>query len=87
MHDSSCLSSLVFVFKNEVKLIALIIYSAISRVATGVPHWISVFASSDSQVSQAEWKWGKNPDSLCFQFSISADVSGRNDIHKKHNRF
>ena len=48
MYISSYTSSLVLLFKNEEKLVALLVYSSFRRVATSMLRRISVFTSSGS---------------------------------------
>ena len=48
MQISSLLSSLVLIFRNEEKLVALLVYSSFSRVATSMLPKNSVFTSTGS---------------------------------------
>ena len=81
MHISSFISLLVFVFRNEEKLVAPLVYSLFRRVATSMLRRISVYNTSGSQVSQAECKWGVNTDSLRIEYSFTAQIGGRNDCN------
>ena len=56
-HISYFSRSLVFVFRNEEKLIRLLVYTSFRQVVTSMLHKYSVFTSSDSQVNQAERNW------------------------------
>ena len=56
MHNSDLFHSLVFVFRNEEKLEAELVYSSFRRIAISMLERISVFTSSGSQVKQAVLK-------------------------------
>ena len=75
MHISSFISSLIFVFGIEEKVVQLLVYPSFRRVATSMLRRIFVFTSSVSQISQAERKLGVNMDSLCVQYSITAQLN------------
>ena len=73
------ISSLVFVFRNEEKLVGLLVYSSLWRVATIMVRRISVFIGSGSQVSQADRKREVIIDSLRIQYSSTAQLNGWSD--------
>ena len=56
MRISSFIHTVVFVLRNEEKLLAILVYSLFRRVATSMLRRFSVFASSGSQVRQAGLK-------------------------------
>ena len=56
MHMSSVISSLVFAFRKESKLVELLVYSSFRRVATNMLRTFFLFTSTSSQVSQVERK-------------------------------
>ena len=75
---SSFFLSLVFVSRNEEKLVSVHFYSSFRRKATSMFRRISVFTSSGSQFSQVERKFGVNTVSLRVQYSITAQPIGWN---------
>ena len=79
MGISSLFHSLVFVFRDEKKLIALLNDSSFGPVATSRLQKISAFTSSGSQFSQAVCKLGLITDSLCIESGITAQLSSWND--------
>ena len=79
MHNSSFIHSVVFVFRNEEKLVAIKVYYSFKRVATSMLRKISVFISSGSQVKQAVLKRVVNTESLRIHNSTAAQPSDRND--------
>ena len=81
MHISSFFLSLVFDFRIEEKLVALLIHSSFRRVATSMVRRISVLTSSGSQFSQVDRKLGANTDSLLIQYGNMAQLSNWNDCH------
>ena len=71
MHISSFFHLVVFVFRIEEKLVAILVHSSFGRVATSKIRRISVFTSSGSQLRQAVIKWGVNKESLRTQYSTA----------------
>ena len=79
MYIAFFIHSIVFVFRNEEKIVALLIYSSFKRVATRMLRRNLVFTFSGSQFSQTERKLGVNTVSLCIQYSIRAQFGNWND--------
>ena len=72
--------SILSVFRNRKKLVALLIYSSFIRVRTSSIRRFSIFTGSGSKVIQAENNLGVNMDWLRIQYSITSQLSGRNDF-------
>ena len=72
MHFLSFIHSLVFVFRNKQKLVALLVYCPFRRVATSIFRRITVFISSGRQFTQVEFKLGVKTDSVRIQYCITA---------------
>ena len=79
MHMSSFVHSVAFVFRNEEKLVVILVYSSFRRVATSMLRRISVFIRSGSEIKKAVLKWVVKMDSLRVQNSTTAQHSDRND--------
>ena len=75
----SFIHSVVFVFRNEEKLVARLVSSSFRRVATSMLRRISVLTSSVSQIRQVVLKGGMNTESLHIQYSTAAQHCYRND--------
>ena len=76
----SFISSLVSVCRNEEKLIALLLHPSFRRVATSMLRIFFIFTTNGSQVSQTESKRAVNVISLRFQYSVTAQLGGRNSF-------
>ena len=80
IHISSSISLATFYsFENEEKLVALLVYSPLRRVATSGIRNSSVVTSSTSGIRQAVLKLGVNMESLPIQHSTAARHSNRNE--------
>ena len=79
MHILFFIYSVVFVFRTEERLVAILVYTSFRRVVTSMLRRISVFKSSDSKITQAVLKWGVNTEWLRIQHSNAAKHSERND--------
>ena len=72
MHITPCFNSLVLLFRNEEKLVALLIHSSFKRVVTSGFRINFVASRSSSRNKQAVLKWGMNMESLRIQQIIAA---------------
>ena len=66
-------------FWNEDNLVALLVYSSFTKVATSMLWRIPVFTCGGSQVSQSERRWRANTDAIRIQCSNTARPMGWND--------
>ena len=80
MHISFFFHSLLYSFRKEEQLVALLVYNSFRRIATSMLQRNSIFASSSSQFTQVQRKWGVITDSLRNQYSITAQPDNGNDI-------
>ena len=72
LHISSFFSAVVFVFRNEEKLVALLVYSSGKEVATNELRRVPVVTASRTQVTQAVLNWGENTPPHRFQQNFVA---------------
>ena len=80
MHISSLISlSIFYSFRNEEKLVALLVYSSFRRVAPSGIQNSSVPTISIIWIKQAVLKWGVNTESLRIQQCTAARYSNRNE--------
>ena len=69
----------MIVFRNEVKLVTMLLDSSFRQVATSMLRRISVLTSSGSQFIQVERKLVVITGSLCVQYSFTVEISNWND--------
>ena len=78
---ATCMKNTVFtdpsesVFRNEEKLVALLVNSLFKRVSSIIIRRVSVLTNCGSQVIEIERKWGMNTGSLRIQYRSTVQHS------------